>query len=536
MFLEEEFVRRFFFLVLLGTLGSVGCGGGGRTTMPVSVLVTPTAGQSVPQGGSINLVASVLPQLGQGVTWSLTGPGVLAHPTTPPKPGDNSALYSITYTAPVGVSTFTYAIATATSVDNPNASAYVPITVSPFNVFPNVQPVSVNGGPVQGQIYPNGGFTSVTICTPGTLNCKTIDGILVDTGSSGLRVLASALPPLPTLTDNLGNTVNECVQSVDLSYLWGTVEWADLRIAGEVARAIPIHAIADLTNPPIPSACTSHGAGADDDSQKALGANGILGVGLEPHDCGANCDSSAANGGRKPPEPAYYACSGSTCNPAYVPLAQQVTHPAVAFATDNNGVELQLPALTDASSPLNGSLIFGIETRTNNVLGNATIFTVDLNDHFTTNLASTGQSLTSSFIDSGSSGFFFPDSSLVTCPDPQLSFFCPTSLTPVTAVNLGVNAAQSTINFSVDNAANLFTDNPAESAFSTLAGPNGSGACSGGTGACSFDWGLPFFYGRSVFTSIRDRPVPLFVQPDPGITVFAPATPWWAYTTGFTKQ
>src|SRR5581483_9230831 len=55
----------------------------------------------------------------------------------------------------------------------------------------NTQQIVVNAGPAGN--YFNGAFTSVTICAPGTSNCQTVDGVLVDTGSSGLRVLSSAL-------------------------------------------------------------------------------------------------------------------------------------------------------------------------------------------------------------------------------------------------------------------------------------------------------------------------------------------------------
>nr|WP_249193126.1 DUF3443 family protein [Burkholderia cenocepacia] len=34
-------------------------------------------------------------------------------------------------------------------------------------------------------------YTSVTICMPGTSNCQTIDNVLVDTGSFGLRLFNS---------------------------------------------------------------------------------------------------------------------------------------------------------------------------------------------------------------------------------------------------------------------------------------------------------------------------------------------------------
>ena len=69
----------------------------------------------------------------------------------------------------------------------------------------NVQAITVNAGPSGNTA--NGAFTSVTVCTPGRSTCQTIDGILVDTGSSGLRILSSALTgvtlrnrPLPTAT------------------------------------------------------------------------------------------------------------------------------------------------------------------------------------------------------------------------------------------------------------------------------------------------------------------------------------------------
>jgi len=73
------------------------------------------------------------------------------------------------------------------------------------------------------------------------------------------------------------------------------------------------------------------------------------------------------------------------------------------------------------------------------------------------------------------------------------------------------------VNFSIDNADNLLAT--PDTAFATLGGPNGqANTCSNGAGACSFDWGLPFFYGRTVFTAID------------GQTVSSVGTgPFWAY-------
>jgi hypothetical protein len=55
--------------------------------------------------------------------------------------------------------------------------------------------------------------TSVTICVPGTTTCQPIDNIQVDTGSQGLRIVASVLSPtlaLPAVTSSAGSTVGEC--------------------------------------------------------------------------------------------------------------------------------------------------------------------------------------------------------------------------------------------------------------------------------------------------------------------------------------
>jgi hypothetical protein len=475
------------------------------------VVVTPSAASSVTQGKIIKIQAAVYPATGEGVTWTMTGAGALTDPTS----------FSVTYHAPSNVSQTNYAVITATSTLSASSVGYVAITVLPFGVLGNQQPVAVDGGPVDGQVYPNGAFTSIKICTPGTLTCNTVDGILVDTGSTGLRILSAAAPSLPSVTDSSGSSLAECVQFPDQSYFWGQVVAADVRIAGEVAASVPVHLLGASSAGTAPADCSSSGTATDIGTLKALGANGILGVGLEPQDCGAACDPSA---GGTPPSPAYYTCTGGTCTAAFAPLISQVTHPALLFDVDNNGVSLQFPPLgADADATQSGTLTFGIGTKINNALGEATVFTVSSSDSITTQLTETGQSLTASTIDSGINGLFFPDDNIPGCADPYVSFFCPASPRTLTAVNVGANNATSTINFSVNNAELLFAGNPSDAALDGLSGPRGSGSCSSGSGACSFVWGLPFFYGRDVFVSIRGQNVPLL----------APAAPWWAYSTSF---
>jgi hypothetical protein len=371
----------------------------------------------------------------------------------------------------------------------------------------NVQPIAVDGGPVAGQLYPNGAFTSVIVCAPGSSNCKTVSGILVDTGSVGLRILGSAIAGLnlPQMTSN-GKNLFDCVSFVDGSFLWGPLVQADVKMAGEVASGAGVHVVQDPTGFSVPTACSN--GGSDSDNQQALGANGILGVGPEPQDCGPACDPS--RGGTPPP--VYFACaSNGGCQTAFVGIGQQVVQPVVRFAGDNNGVVIQFPSVNGVASKLSGSLIFGIGTQSNNQLGKATAFTLNNFDNFTTKFS--GQTLGASFIDSGSNGLFFPDSSIPQCPSNSIApgFFCPPALVNLSAQNIGSNSASNTVNFGVDNAINLFNSNNGAAAYVNLAGPN--------FGPGSFDWGLPFFYGRSVFTSVDGQAPP----------TGAPSSPWWAY-------
>lgn len=392
----------------------------------------------------------------------------------------------------------------------------------------NTLSVAVDGGPIAGVNYQDAAFASAKICVPSSSTCVTVDHLLVDTGSVGVRVLSSALGTLalPVETDGSGNNVNDCVQFADTSYIWGQVESADVTLGGEVASDIPIHVIADPTGFSIPSTCNT--GGPDEDqlgsaTTTGLGANGILGIGSEPVDCLA-CDPNFSS---TPIEGTYYLCSASACSSTLLPEANQVVHPAAAFPVDNNGTVFELPAPTSTNqTTLTGSVIFGIGTQSNNGLGSATVFTLGTNstdfDEFTTVFpASGGQTLTSSFIDSGSNGIFFPDSAanvpVIQCTDNV--FYCPASTQALSAQNLGANGASGTVSFSVDNADTLFSADSSDAVMQNLAGPNGTGTCSGTVGQCTFDWGLPFFFGRNVYTSIDGQAVPSS----------APAAPWWAY-------
>jgi len=79
----------------------------------------------------------------------------------------------------------------------------------------NVATVTVDSGPgaASGQI--NHAYVTVKVCVPSSQTCASIDHVLLDTGSNGLRlvgsVLASRSLTLPNETDEQGQTIEECV-------------------------------------------------------------------------------------------------------------------------------------------------------------------------------------------------------------------------------------------------------------------------------------------------------------------------------------
>jgi len=368
----------------------------------------------------------------------------------------------------------------------------------------NVQAITVNSGPANN--YVNGVFTTITVCVPSSSNCQVIDGILVDTGSYGLRLLSSTGGGALTLslvnqTGSDGHPIGECAPFVS-GLTWGSVATADITISGEKASGIPIQII-DGSFAALPSECTNFGVPEQETltGQNGLRANGILGVGPLVEDCGSPCmQTGSANPGL------YYVCAGTTCTVTTVTLAQQVQNPVAAFATDNNGVIVQLPSISTPTSSLTGALVFGIGTQKNNPVTNVTVFPINSNMEFSTALG--GQTYPA-FVDSGSNAYFFLDSSttsLPDCPDPNSSFYCPGSNTSFSANTSSSGGSSGTVKFTIGNADSMLSASTAF-VFPTLGGSNPG----------TFDWGLPFFFGRNVYTAISGKSTPS----GPG--------PYWAF-------
>ena len=361
---------------------------------------------------------------------------------------------------------------------------------------PNVQAVVVDNGPAsiaKSSPTVNTLYTTVTVCAPGTTSCQSIDHVQVDTGSYGLRIISSALTSvsLPALTDSNHNLLAECLPFVDGSS-WGSLRQADIKIGGETASGLTIELVGDPQAPGVPAGCT----GTPENTVATFGANGILGIGPFIQDCGTGCATTASGS-------MYYVCTGSassTCTPTTLATSQQVSNPVAAFATDNNGIAIVLPSVASSGAPsVSGYLVFGIGTQGNNGLGSAAIYDIDASQGtFTTSFA--GTSLADSYIDSGSNAYFFPDTTLPTCPD-NASFFCPSTTQNLNATIQGNNGVNATVPFTIANADSLFSGSAAIASVNDLGGPVTSSTGFGSTNV--FDWGLTFYYGRTVYTAIE---------------------------------
>jgi len=538
----------------------------GASTCTVTVMFTPTAAGTRTGTLTINDNASGSPHTvgltgaGSSVSLSassLTFTGVVVGASSTPQPitlhnvgsaalaiasiaaaGDFSQTNNCGASVGAGGScainvTFTPTVAgtrtgtlTITDNDGGTAGSTQTVNLTGTTSLSNTVPVTVSFGPngntgSSASNYYDGIFTKVTVCTPGTSNCVSIDNILVDTGSVGLRVFASQLTSvsLQPISDGTGYTLYACVEYGDLSYNWGPMAMATVQVGGESASqlpggtantGIPIQVITDGANAPSGASCASGGGGSDN-SVAILGAAGILGVGNYAQDCGAYCEATPSSY-NSPPWP-YIACTSTgNCSYSTVNLTLQAWNPVAAFSgTDTNGVVVQLPSIPAAGQvTATGTLIFGIGTQANNAIpGSATLYELDTNGNFPTTVYNGVTYASSGFLDTGSNALYVLDHTTLSsatgvsttdCADN--GYYCPASTLSLSITNTGSNGTSAPVTLSLANADSLFTANPTFAAFSNLGSDSGTSPSTD-----YFDYGLPFFFGRTVFIGIAGTTV-----------------------------
>ncbi|MCX5849532.1 MAG: DUF3443 family protein [Deltaproteobacteria bacterium] len=376
-----------------------------------------------------------------------------------------------------------------------NNTSQLTITSTPVA---NIIPITVNGSLCSSDSYPNKPCVSVTICSPIDATCKTINDILLDTGASGLHIFKSVLTgiSLPQIASGSGSLTN-CTQFADGSAQWGPVQTADVILGGEPAVRVPLQIIDSsfgTTSQQIKSLC-----GTPDTTPEKTGFNGILGAGILAEDCGSGCINSASNG-------RYYSCSDSICTGTKVLLTDQITNPVSLLPVDNNGVLLRLPSIPlGGVVSVNGVLILGIGTQPNNTPSGVTTYHANSDLNFTT--VFNGVSYSESFIDSGSNGLFFDARRMSTLPKWG-DWFSPSSTQNLSAITKDYQGSpSSTVPFQIGDAEVLLSSSNPNNVFIELGGQYDN----------AFDWGLPFFLGRSVYVGIE------------GKTSSLGTGPYWAY-------
>lgn len=383
-------------------------------------------------------------------------------------------------------------------------------------------------------------YTTVTVCQHGTKTCVAIPNVQVDTGSVGLRLLPSALGSV-ALTQIVvgGQALQECIQFGDTSYTWGPMELADVDIAGESASSVPVQILGG-NNLTVPSDClampvnSSLPNGGDIDTFQTVGANGILGIGDGQVDCGGFCEGIAQ--GETITGYPYYICPGGTCDTVSVATTEQAANPVAAFtSSDRNGVLIAFPSIgATGATTVSGTMSFGIATQADNALGNATIYSLDECGDFPTvtyngiaytdtSCNETGSGL-GGFLDTGSTGLYVSDSSTLNflgisdCAQGTAGngFYCVSPGPTATLSNVAISGngvGSGSTSLIIYNATTLLSTNNV--VFNDLGSDSGTSPATD-----FFDFGAPFFMGRTIFIGIAGEAVPGGVNAPNGFVAF----------------
>ena len=381
------------------------------------------------------------------------------------------------------------------------ASGSTLLTVNSAASGSNVLTLTVNGSNCSNCSYQNKPCVSVTVCSPGTSTCQTHQRY-----SAGYRKLRPAdiqVAPdgvsLNQVTSGSGSLA-ECIQYVDGSSDWGPVQTADVILGNEPAVTVPIQVI-DSTFGTVPSSCgipDTDPANKDSTEFWASASLPRTAVRDAQRTQTSGCITSAADR----PVPATTA-----------PLSNQVQNPVALLPVDNNGVILQLPSVSSRRDDLGQRQPCARDrhpVEQHSFRGHDVSRQLHLGE-FTT--VFNGSTYSQSFIDSGSNGLYFPAPSTVlpACTGPFTGWFCPSSTTSLTATTKGFTGSPSnTVSFEIGNAVSLF--NSGNRVFFEL-----GGSVTGPPASLFFDWGLPFFLGRSVYVGIE------------GKTSSLGTGPYWAY-------
>lgn len=305
----------------------------------------------------------------------------------------------------------------------------------------------------------NSPVVTLTVCVPQTTTCQSIPNILVDIGSTGLRLshTISITGQLPQEQIS-GQNIFECYAFVS-GYNFGPVVTAQITLGGESPIIVPVQI--SNSSLPAPQSCQSNGPSSPFQPY----FNGILGLLFPQYDSDSGTYYTGSN---------YFLINGTGTLDS-TQLSSEVQNPVFLLpSVDNTGILLSgFPSVPpDTGTPnVSGLLTFGTSS--------APLIQLKTNASATITATYGGSSLTA-FFDTGSNGLFIDNSTLTSCTGDLSGFFCGNA--PGQSATLtGTNNTTATFSFSIISAQTLFATGNND--FSSLGGPQPS----------VFDAGFPAF-------------------------------------------
>lgn len=316
----------------------------------------------------------------------------------------------------------------------------------------------------------------VRICSSGLFErCYTLRRLLLDTGSSGLRIFSSSIPPskIRRTGPEKKPSLRECLP-FGTSRLWGRVVRLDVMLGREPPiRSLPVQIVESIPEFPPSSPCDGKGRAMSDKSLS--GIDGVLGV-----------SPAESDGGY------YFACAGQKCRPAFPSLQESVSNPVLHEKIDNNGIVLTFPSLPrKGARSVSGEMLLGIDTSPDNRLPpGVRFFPLERNVFFHATLEKSPRILYGR-LDTGTNALVVPTLKLPRCPPPLNRLACPTKETSTSVALIEKGGNSHLFSILAGNAAarlsgsrSVFDDilyMPPESPFSP------------------FILGMPFFFGKTIY-------------------------------------
>lgn len=274
-------------------------------------------------------------------------------------------------------------------------------------------------------------YVSIILCTnnAGT-NCQTIDNIILDTGSFGLKINKSALAEsfvlqMPRVITSDDKMVYAC-NTFGSGYVFAEEHYGVLKLDNTMTDDVIVQVIENSPTAEIPDSCIAKGPF---DNFESFGANGILGV-----NPAISLNNSSILLYKKNVNGIYEALSLD--DESRVPILNN--NPLPNLSNNNNGFVISIPPVTqNTNTNVSGTMILGVNTssmnqvtdKTNLVVASEADLSSVCNSACFYSQITNPESTIPAVFDSGTNGWVFMNDDLRQCSYG----FCPD--TPFTWVS-----------------------------------------------------------------------------------------------------